>query len=327
MMNSCKVEPLTLSQIVDNQYCLAVGTVGFEQRSRYFFSAYDISSNARMASGFNDRNVMSFNENRKFFENNGFSFSCHDVHEFGKELLGRIRVEDSSERLTEDEPVSVCVDISTMNRLRMAQVMEVLLNSDWQHQVVVDFVYCLSSYSPPPDVPTTIATAGPISNSFSGWSCEPDTATCAVFGVGYEPDRVVGAIEFIEPAFVWAYVPEGPDPRFANKVKEVNDRVWDDVPEQCIVQYKLAEPFNTFVNLESLVYSLSQQHRPILIPFGPKLFTIQCLLAATIHSPKVAVWRVSGGETAEAENKEASGDVYALRVIIDSAQVQVDAQD
>jgi hypothetical protein len=315
MLNKCVVEPVTLGEVLSLKYDLSLGTVGFEKRSRFLFSEHSIESACRIASAFEDRNVLSFEDNLAFFRGAGFKVETHNLQEFAEFFLRSLRKADESPKLEANDAVRVCVDISTMSRSRMAAIFEVLLNSDWQHEVAVDFVYSIAKYCDPPSAPTFIVSAQPISNSFSGWSVAPDASTCAVFGVGYEPDQVIGTIEYLEPGFVWAFVPDGPDPRFAQAVEKVNQPLWLDIPSECVVRYKIDEPFNTFVSLESIVYSLSRKHRPILIPFGPKIFTIQCLLAAVIHSPAVAVWRISGGESTDPEDREAAGQVYALRAI------------
>jgi hypothetical protein len=315
MMNKCVVEPVNLGEVLSLKYDLSLGTVGFEKRSRFLFSEHSIESTYRIASAFQDRNELSFEDNLAFFRKAGFNVEAHNLQGFTSFFLRSLRNVDASPTLGENDVLRVCVDISTMNRSRMAAIFEVLLNSDWQHDVAVDFVYSIAKYCDPPSAPTFIVSAQPISNSFSGWSTAPDASTCAVFGVGYEPDQVIGTIEYLEPGFVWAFVPDGPDPRFAKAVEDVNQPLWFDIPSECVVRYKIDEPFNTFVSLESIVYSLSRKHRPILIPFGPKIFTIQCLLAAVIHSPSVAVWRISGGESTHPKDREAAGQVYALRAI------------
>lgn len=323
MLNNCVVEPITLKEVLSLEYDLSLGTVGFEKRSKFFFSKYSISARYQIASAFEDRNVLSFEDNLLFFRDAGFNVGTHSVPEFADCFLRSMRKADELPSFTKHGLVRVCVDISTMSRSRMAAIFEVLLNYNWKNSVVVDFVYCIAKYCDPPSAPASIVSAEPISNSFSGWSVAPDASTCAVFGVGYEPDQVIGTIEYLEPGFVWAFVPDGPDPRFAQAVTVVNQPLWLDIPSECVVRYKIDEPFNTFVSLESIVYSLSRRHRPILIPFGPKMFTIQCLLAASIHSPAVAVWRISGGEAAEPEDREAAGDVYALRAIFSGTRPMI----
>ncbi len=105
----------------------------------------------------------------------------------------------------------------------------------------------------------------------------------------------------------------GTDPRFLDAVIEVNQPLWDEISKEHQTFYKLSEPFNTFIKLESLLYSLKQQYRPILVPFGPKIFRIECLLAAVSHYPSVAVWRVSGGSAMDPIDSEASGEVHVLQ--------------
>lgn len=307
----CKVNPSSLVQVQSTAFDAMVASIGFENRARYFCENHRIQATKKIAYAFTDRNIIGFDRNSAFFDSNGFTIDSLESFDFSNRLYQEL---DSVSSAKVDE-LRVCVDISSMSRSRMANVVEVALMCSAKRSVIVDFVYCVAKYSPPPTEPTFIEIAGPVTPFFAGWTTRPEAPTCAIFGVGYEPDRVIGAIEYLEPGPIKAFVPVGTDPRFLDAVIEVNKPLWDEISKEHQTFYKLSEPFNTFVKLESLLYSLKQHYRPILVPFGPKIFTIECLLAAVSHYPSVAVWRVSGGSAMDPVDSEASGEVHVLQAV------------
>lgn len=305
----CRVLGLSLEKVLSEDYDLILVSIGYEKRSRFFSENYNLTARARVAVAFTDRNTLSFIDNMAYFGASQFRIEPKAAYDFG----GAISNEISQLIQRGNERIKICVDISSMSRSRMAAIVESASSLSSSCTIQVDFVYCAAKYSPPPDVSASIESAAPVNSFFAGWSTSPDIPTCAIFGVGYEPDAVIGSIEYLEPGSVWAFVPEGPDPRFLEQVMKVNESLWNDISSEYVVPYRLSEPFNTFVHLESLIYSTKQHYRTILVPFGPKLFTIQCLLAACVHYPDVSVWRVSGGESARPEDREGSGEVFAIR--------------
>jgi hypothetical protein len=65
--------------------------------------------------------------------------------------------------------------------------------------------------------------------------------------------------------------------------------------------------------LESVVYGLLKSFNVIVLPFGPKIFTLCSLLVAGLH-PTVSVWRVSAGGAERPVNRRASGRITCLTV-------------
>lgn len=307
----CKVHPASLEQVQSTAFDALIASIGFENRARYFCQNHRIHATKKIAYAFTDRNAIGFEKNVAFFDSNGFTIDSLESIDFPIRLYQEL---DSVASAKEGE-LRICVDISSMSRSRMANIVEVALMCASKRSVIVDFVYCVATYSPPPTEPTFIEIAGPVTPFFAGWTTRPEAPTCAIFGVGYEPDRVIGAIEYLEPGPIRAFVPVGTDPRFLDAVIAVNQPLWDEISKEHQTFYKLSEPFNTFVRLESLLYSVKQEYRPILVPFGPKIFTIICLLSAVSHYPSVAVWRVSGGAGIDPVDCEASGEVHVIRAV------------
>lgn len=177
----------------------------------------------------------------------------------------------------------------------------------------VDWVYSLAEYyDPPEEIP--INHVGPVSPLFAGWTDVPELPTTAVFGLGFEPGKVLGAAEYLESGNVFAFIPDGPDERFKASVLKSNRALLEELSSEHVVSYRVANPFDTFVWIEGMCAGLIRRSRLILVPFGPRIFALNCMLAALEHSPRVMVLRVSGFGSQDHDVK-AAGPLYAIRSI------------
>ena len=122
-----------------------------------------------------------------------------------------------------------------------------------------------------------------------------------------------GALEFLEPNSAWAFIPAGEDPRYDDAVREANNTLGPVLSDDRTMVYDVDEPTSVYAALETLVYGLLQWSRPILISFGPKIFSLCCLLIARTYTDDVTVWRVSGETLARPGDREASGKIISLK--------------
>lgn len=288
-------------------YDAVLASVGFEPRARFIAKHYGLSAPQKHASVFPDRHVHDFDANIRFYRKSGYSLHEHDNDSYYDWVISKLlKIVASS-----DQP-TICVDISSMSRFRLASVVEAALRASYQKTVTVDFLYAIARYSPPNAVASPITELEPVLPTFAGWSNNPGVPATALFGLGYEPDKVIGAIEFFEPDSAWACVPIGNDERFLKRVLKSNRTALGEVPLEQRIEYYVLQPFNSFTNLETLCFGLLRNSRPILVPFGPKVFALLCLLVSVVH-PEIGVWRVSGGAFEEPIGREAHGAITGVR--------------
>jgi hypothetical protein len=207
----------------------------------------------------------------------------------------------------------VGVDISSFSRFRTAAFVAAVLQIRTEARIIVDFVYAGALFSEPIDA-GPMTSAGPVLPAFAGWSSEPDRPCVAVFGLGYELEKAVGVLEYLEPTHVWAFQPVGHDRRYTKAIALANRTFLESLPASRVVFYNIWRPAELVGRLESLIFGALRSARPMLIPFGPKIFTLSCLLVASLHYPEVPVWRVSPGDAAPPQDRVPNGKVIGLRV-------------
>lgn len=297
-----------LCQEID--YDLLIGTIGYESRARFFFETHRPTARFKVACAFSHQQSHAFDKNREWYSENGFDCEILKDDQF------EAWIAESILRLG-DKPCRICIDISSISRFRLAAIVASLHTSGLSPNLTVDFTYSLSSFVSPAENAEPIEYAGPVLPFFAGYSDKPDLPTVAMIGLGYEPDRAVGAYEYLEAAAVQVFLPIGEDPRFKDEVERANRTLLGRLPAERIQPYHVASPVHAFGLLESITFGGTRQGRPILLPFGPKVFALNCLLVASIHRD-VGVWRISSGTSGDAIDRTASGMVVGLTAEFES---------
>lgn len=284
-----------------------IGTLGYETRARHFAERTSLRAAKRVAIGFTDRQVLAYGDNKTWYRQSGYEVLEPTEAEFPglvRKLLHDLQPSGS-------DSLSICIDISSLSRARMAAWVNAIVESQGNVPIVTRFVYSAAKYSPPPPIvaPNRNVDALP---GFVGWS-DPSLPTTAVVGVGYEHNKALGAVEYIDPEKIWAFVPAGHHRSYTRQISMANAALWDRVPAGRRVSYDVKRPFDTFSMLESFANGALRSSNLIILPFGPKVFALVALVTACAHTD-VAVWRVSSGQVGPAVDRLPNGSFYGLQV-------------
>jgi hypothetical protein len=209
--------------------------------------------------------------------------------------------------------LNVLFDASSCSRRVIARV-SVLLRSVVDLVSVVNFAYAPAKYYSPPtgELPSHISE--PVIGDLSGWSDDLSKPPCAIIGLGFEPGRALGCIDYLEIPTVRIFMPQGPDFRFIEHVVKANESLLDEVGRDLVFDYDILDPARTYEKLESLVFGLMSRYRPVIIPLGPKIFSVISIQLAIELMPAICVWRTSSGDLTEPKDIDASGEVAVFRV-------------
>ena len=126
----------------------------------------------------------------------------------------------------------------------------------------------------------------------SGYNGDPSKPLCLVFGMGFEAGVSMGIISQLEPSVSYGLWGTGIDRRFDDAVKRANFDFEFPGFSTRILSYSVKDPKGAFELLENVVYGLNRDHRVIIVPMGPKLFTALAALVGMKYLGDVAVWRV-----------------------------------
>jgi hypothetical protein len=312
-----RLVPIPHRQLEDGPHSeidLLIGGLGYERRSREIPQTYKRAAKRTILLDLESRGEKSYDENRQIARDSGFELPI-----IAPIQLSGWFVELVAE-LANDTPMPrLAIDVSSISRDRIARLIEGLQNVDRIREAedaqtaIVDLLY--TPAVPPTETrgPERIEVLGPVTKRFAGFAPDPDSPVVAFLGLGIEQDRAIGALEYIEPATTWVFIPHGESKDFDEKLDGANSLVWQSIDEAQRIRYRVDDPFSLYTILEQLVFSESAAGRPILVPLGPKIFAACCLLVASQHR-RAGVWRVTPGSYGKAHDCESAGKLIGLRV-------------
>jgi hypothetical protein len=294
-------------------YDLMFVTCGYEARSTFLYTEFQGDIKHLVVLDYGSAGIHSYDRNRELFEQ-ASPVGWIDLKQSTQqsEIAGWIDVATSS--IDQGAGLRVLFDISSCSRSTMAKVLTVLalkLKCDVQ----LTCAYAVSAYFAPPEGELPSSVSEPVIGDLSGWSSDLSKPPCAIIGLGFEPGRALGSIDYLEVPEVRLFLPDGPDGRFADAVIEANRHLINE-PGVTVSSYHVLDPVDAYQKLESMVLGLLPRFRPIIIPLGPKIFAALSMLLALRLLPQVCIWRTSAGSGEEIADRPAGGEVAVFDYVM-----------
>jgi hypothetical protein len=196
----------------------------------------------------------------------------------------------------EDGVASVLIDLSCLARQHIGALFSAIKNLAKQGPVDLQIAYSLARFLKPPLTwSTAIRRIAPVNKEFAGWTAAPDKPIELVIALGYEKGKAIGAAEYLEPGDTWLFVPHSPEGKYLKELQVHNKELLLERQTKRL-DYEVLSPVDAYHALLSLVRGIRNVARPILLPFGPKIFFGLSLLVAMIID-EAAVWFVDGENT------------------------------
>lgn len=303
------VDPIKWSGSKKRTYDGLLCTVGYESRARHFAEKKKFEARHSWALGFDNRKVLMYPDNLYWYSKSGFKVSEPSDTQFIDAFLEFLRASLDGD----DDTRTLCIDISSLTRLRLAVIVDSIRNFGGNFPLVVDFVYSPAKFSPPPSSSGPNQAVRPLPG-FAGWTNDPSLPHTVVVGVGYERNKAIGAVRYLDPESVWAFIPSEHTHKYATAIEKANGHLWDLISPDKRIYYSVIRPFDCLATLESFTRGALRTNKVTFVPFGPKLFALTSLLVACVHTD-VAVWRVSAGEWGEPIDRKPNGEVIGLKVV------------
>ncbi len=290
------------------EFDIAVAAVGYEARSRHIFETRPVNSKIKSGAAFNVQQVLAFGDNFAWYRSNGFTVDIVTDSEYAAWFQGVLERADSSKDI-----LRIVVDISSLSRVRIADVISVARRFAGTVSLVIDFIYSLALFTPPPTGESVNSHVGPVTNDFAGWWSDPDRRLSVVVGIGYEQDKALGAVEYLEAQDIWVFEPRSVIEQYTAALQTANATLMSMTDPNHRFIYRVQDPLDCFSRMQSLVQGLIVTNNVVLLPFGPKLIVL-CSLIVAARDKKVAVWRVSAQGSETPVDRQGSENIYGLRV-------------
>ena len=290
------------------EYDLMIVTCGYEARATFVHGQFAGRADRLTVLDYHCEGMNSYDVNRTRLRAAQGSIWIDLVNHGSAEVIAET-IKQQLAGLETDAPARVFVDVSSCSRRVLANVF-LALAAPHGRRVILTCAYAISKFYPPPEGELPASISEPVIGDLSGWSDDLSKPPCAIIGLGFEPGRALGSIDYLEVPEVRLFLPEGPDPRFEQAVMVANRLLTDEIGQP--LRYDVTDPEDTYQKLASLVFGLLPRFRPIIIPLGPKIFAALAMLLALRLLPQICIWRTSVGSGEEVSDHGASGDVVAF---------------
>jgi hypothetical protein len=290
------------------EFDIALAAVGYETRSRYVFETRPLNSKIKAGAAFDVQQVLAFDDNLAWYRSNGFIVDVVTDSEYAAWFQSSVEKADSPK-----DSLRVVVDISSLSRVRIADIISVARRFAGTVKLIIDFVYSLALFTPPPTGESSNSHVGPVTNDFAGWWSDPDRRLSVVVGVGYEQDKALGAVEYLEAQDIWVFEPRSVIEQYTVALQTANATLMSMTDPNHRFTYRVQDPLDCFSRMQSLVQGLIVTNNVVLLPFGPKLIVL-CSLIVAARDKRVAVWRVSAQASEAPVDRHGSENIYGLRV-------------
>ncbi len=294
---------------------------GYEQRATFLVGQFDGVAERTIVLDYKSIDLYSYEANRMLLEGVPAA-DWVDLNSPRAEHDIAVLIERIATEVDNCSPFRILFDVSSCSRSTMANVLTALAFRA-KRDVNLTCAYAVSAYFAPPDGELPSRVSQPVVGELSGWSSDLSKPPCAIIGLGFEPGRALGSIDYLEVPEVRLFVPEGPDPRFHDAVVEAN-RLLIEEAGASLSSYDVLDPLDAFQKLESMILGLLPRYRPIIIPLGPKIFAALSMLIAVRLLPQVCVWRTSAGSGEDTADRMAGGEVavfnYVMRAVDHSSE-------
>lgn len=280
---------------------MLICSVGYESRSTYFLKSKEAEEiDVVLVYDYCSRKLHSYDENRDFVESG-------DTHRFEEldtlfahatDLFGRSKWR-------------VSFDLTSVDRRKMAEIVKHLFVNRASISCV-DLIYCPSKFSEPQFKLESVSSFGPVLPAFAGDIAETRRKLALLVGAGYEFNRIIGAIEALEPDKVYAFKPIGTDTRFEDRIDENNLFFEFLTGNDVLREYDLNSPKQLYLMIRRAVELELSKRSVLILPLGPKMFAGISMLIAMIRHPSVMVWRHS---TTNSNRPDSTRDARASGVV------------
>jgi hypothetical protein len=300
------VHPLDFD--VEQEYDILVATVGFETRSAYLLSKVGPNAGQLLVSAYNTRKSEQFYVNLEIALALGAVPEMESDDEFASRFGARLQEAVGAS----ETPLRMAVDVSSCSRMRLAAMLREI--SRLQDRLVVDYLYVPGRFRSPTQESRALAVSGPVLKEFGGLVGPSASRITALLGLGFEDVEALGAYQLLEPSDVWLFVPRDMTGEYVQEVLVRNDTLLGLVDPGHALFYDVHAPATLFNLVESAVYGARVDTRPVLVPLGPKIFALICLLVSLRYNNEIPVWRFSSDQFGPVRDVAPSDKIIGLQV-------------
>jgi hypothetical protein len=281
--NACQVSPDELQNINFDAF---IAVSGYESRCSYLVSQINVSNIPhKLVLAFTEKKELLYREiNNRKFQELGFTF-C-DVSSGNPQSF--ISTFNAILKAINKNNINILIDYSSMPKIWYSEILNYFGSlEDSLTNVNLWFSYAPSEF---------IKSANAIGNKY----LDPilpkslnDKPIALILGLGYEKGRAQDFAKQLNAEVTYAfYANPAIDSRYVKEVLDNNQPVLKNIKQEQIIPYPIFDLNSVNDTLTQLCINLRMNYQVLLVPVGPKPFTLMCFILATRY-PDIKICRVS----------------------------------
>jgi hypothetical protein len=302
--NACQI---TSDQLKKIKFDAFIAVSGYESRSSFLATQIDTSLiPKKVLLAFVEKKELLYRElNDQKYKDLGFTFKdvpCHNPQML-PEIMDEI-VDDIS-----NDDINILVDYSSMPKIWYSEILN-YFNSREDDICNVNLWF---SYSPS----AFIKSISSISNKYHD-PIKPTSLNnkpiALIFGLGYEKGRTEEIAKQLNAQVTYAfYANPSVDSRYVNEVLTNNETILKKIKEEQVIPYTIFDLNSVSDTLTQLCINLRMDYQILLVPVGPKPFTLMSFILSTRY-PDIKICRVSSIINSVATDHAAHGELLVYKV-------------
>lgn len=290
---------------------ILICSCGYEERCTYFASQFVLSDiPSKLVYKFNSPSDDRIAKHESFFKEKGFEI--YKTEDDAQKWIREPFLDHLKKYIGKKTDLKVAIDISSMTRSWYAALMKTITQYDMPYSKIYCYYYYVESIQKRNKQLSSL-TVQPI----PGYSniVVPEKPTALIIGMGNMSEVVNYLVEYFSAERVYCFY--NSDKGSSLNKAEVTKWFYYDV-------HDLA---HAFMDLWDLCKSLVNDYRIMVVPCGPKPFTLVSLLLNYILR-EVEIWKVGPLHSEEDRNTEATSDVIQLEILyISNKQAMIEENE
>ncbi len=290
-MDYCSSEQVQITDIQGIHFDLFIAASGYEKRCTTCFLQNNISARKKIAFAFTEKiTELHRKENDKFFLTENFEF----INLSGEDPIPVFHFFHSFFDSTENDAVNILIDISCMTKTWYAAIIQFL--SEYENDLTcisVYFYYTPAEFSLPRRM-KPVKTAHSIVQKDKVYT-STEKPLALIINLGIEPEKAEFIINKLNPSqLILMYADPSFDKRYVEEILKRNRKIIDKIEIRNFINYPVNNVKVIYEILNNICIILRLNFNVIIVPLGPKIFTLISLLLVSRY-PDIDVWRVSSG--------------------------------
>lgn len=291
-MKAQYIKQITKEDVLNTKFDLVIVSSGYEKRASFIAKLISQNTNKGVAFAFTDyKDHPIRKENDEIFKSLNYTILEVDGNN-STEIRKKIE-----NYLSNNNIINILIDYSSMTRIWYSSIINYFRDLEIDDRILrVYYTYSCADFYKPEEKSEEkkdkfkLSHFDPIEDFF--YLSPSDVPSALITCLGAEPNKTYGLKEYFDAELLFLFYSENNE--FSEFIKEKNrDLLEDTTSDTHKIPYFLDDILFTKTILYDLCKALMKDHRVIIAPCGPKVFTLISLLVAS-ELEEVDVWRISG---------------------------------